>query len=246
MPRFKTVFFDSGGTLYGSGDGSAPSAEEVAAERVARVAAMLKGLGRDIPVAELQTAVEACEPRVSEEKGLAFTFFELARELVDYLGLPIGDEEAALLADAYAGPRYSAWLFPGTMEVMEILFDAGVYLGVIANTAWPGFSMDRAFAGVGLLPYFSTRVYSGDIGLAKPDPRIFEHALQVSGRSAEDILYVGNDLEKDVRGASGVGWATAFRATDDAGSGGLADFDFKETHELLDFIDISAEGNSHE
>ncbi len=36
--------------------------------------------------------------------------------------------------------------------------------------------------------------------------------------------------------SEGVGWAAAFRASDDEGSGGLADFDFTQTEELLTFI----------
>ena len=98
--------------------------------------------------------------------------------------------------------------------------------------------MDRAFNGVGLLKYFRTRVYSGDLGLKKPDPAIFRYAEVCSGLQGKGrgILYVGNDLEADVKGASGAGWSTAYRRSVGVGSDGLADFDFSETPKILEFI----------
>jgi len=198
----------------------------------------LQGLGHSVEEEGLGEKMAACEKSASEELGDAYTFFQMTQRLVKILDLPLGTEAAALLADAYAGPRYASWLFPGTHRVVKALHGAGIYLGIIANTAWTGFSMDRAFDGVGLLPYFSTLIYSGDIGMSKPDPRIFAQALRVSGRTAERILYVGNDLTADVKGASGVGWSTAFRTTKPEGSGGLADFDYQETEELLTYIDV--------
>ena len=92
--------------------------------------------------------------------------------------------------------------------------------------------MDRAFAGVELLPYFKTRVYSGDLGVAKPDARIFHLAEAISGLKGKRILFVGNNLKADIQGASGVGWTTAFRKNGGRSGEGLADFEFEETTEL--------------
>jgi putative hydrolase of the HAD superfamily len=137
------------------------------------------------------------------------------------------------LADAYAGPRYASWLFPGTQAALQDLHDYGYRMGIIANTAWPGFSMDRAFAGVGLLTFFNIRLYSGDLGLEKPDPAIFRLAERIGGLEGKRILYVGNDPEKDVAGPAAVGWATALRRSDPAAAAGTADLEFDHIPELV-------------
>lgn len=95
--------------------------------------------------------------------------------------------------------------------------------------------MDRAFAGVGLLPFFGIRIYSGDIGIAKPDPAIFRLAESLGGLEGKRILYVGNDLEFDVKAAAAAGWSTAFRRAGGMTAEGLADLEFDHISELVDY-----------
>ena len=233
--RFDCVFFDSGGTLFGAG-GSEPTPEEVWQGRIGRVAALLDGLGISTDPEALRASVLKSEQQCPRQFGTAYNFLRLMMAMLDELGLPAGAEVAACLADAYAGPRYESWVFAGTKEALARLRSAGVHLGLIANTAWPGFCLDRALAGVGLLEFLSTRLYSGDIGIAKPDERIFRLAEERSSMAGKRLLYVGNDLEADIKGARAAGWATAMRKSTHLTSGGLADFEFDETAELLRFV----------
>ena len=53
--------------------------------------------------------------------------------------------------------------------------------------------------------YFKEIVISGDIGVAKPDPKIFKITLDRIGVQAEQAIMVGNSLSKDVKGAQDVG-----------------------------------------
>jgi HAD superfamily hydrolase (TIGR01549 family) len=237
MSRYDCVFFDSGGTLYGVFDAlGVPTPADVAAGRFARVAALLTEFAESVPLADLERVLAACEQDCSARLGAAYNYDRLLSELARRLALEIGPEIAACLADAYAGPRYRAWLFPGTEEMLQSLGAAGVYLGVIANTAWPGHCMDRAFAGVGLLPYFGIRVYSGDVGIAKPDPEFFRLAARLSGQAGRRILHVGDSLEKDIAGAKAVGWDAAMRLSGADGSGGLADLEFTDWKQLVEFV----------
>lgn len=233
--KYDYIFFDSGGTLYSSGADCDPSPAQVAARNVERVHSLLGGMGLEVDFDLLEKeTVRQAEIR-QRDWGKGFNFFRLMEAVVKALGLPIGSEEAACLADAYAGPRYAKWLFPGTQDALQALCDEGYRLGIIANTSWPGFCMDRAFAGVRLLPFFDIRIYSGDIGIAKPDPAIFRLAERMTGIEGEGkrILYVGNNLQADIEGASGVGWATAFRREGRSTAEGLADFEFYHIAELL-------------
>jgi HAD superfamily hydrolase (TIGR01549 family) len=231
--RFDAIFFDSGGTLYGFGTGADPSLDQVAAESAKRVHALLGGMGVELEFGRVQESLTRQAQVCRQRLGKSYTFLRYLEAVIRDLRLPLGPEHAACLADAYAGPRYASWLFPGTEQALRTLSESGYRLGIIANTTWPGFCMDRAFAGVGLLPYLSIRVYSGDIGLEKPDPAIFRLAERMGGLSGQRILYVGNDQEADIKGAAAVGWSTAFRRTGQATTAGLADLEFDHIAELV-------------
>lgn len=231
--KFDYIFFDSGGTLYGPCPSADPSPQQVAAKSADRVHALLHGMGVELDLARVSETLvqqkEVCQKRL----GNAYGFHKLLLAVIKELNLPLGPEIAACLADAYAGPRYASWLFPGTVEALRTLCESGYRLGVIANTTWPGFCMDRAFAGVGLLPFFGTRIYSCDVALEKPDPAIFRLAERVAGVAGKRILYVGNDVENDIKGAAGVGWATALRRSRSVTTTGAASMEFDHISELV-------------
>ena len=233
--RFDCIFFDSGGTLYGPGTGSDVSPNQVASENAKRVHALLGGMGVDLDLGPLKEALTRQEELCRQSLGKAYNFLRLMKAVVRELHLPLGTEDAACLADAYAGPRYASWLFPGTEQTLRRLSENGYRLGIIANTTWPGFCMDRAFAGVGLLPFLNIRIYSGDVGIQKPDPAIFRLAERVGGLEGKRILYVGNDVEADIKGAAAVGWSTAFRRSDHFTATGMADLEFDHISELLPY-----------
>ena len=56
-------------------------------------------------------------------------------------------------------------------------------------------------AGSGLEPYFDAVVVSGEVGVGKPDPRLFALALDRLGVLPEEAVMVGNSLRSDVAGA---------------------------------------------
>ena len=53
--------------------------------------------------------------------------------------------------------------------------------------------------------WFDAMLCSFDIGVPKPDPRIFEFALDLLGVRANEAVMVGDSLEADIKGALGVG-----------------------------------------
>lgn len=89
------------------------------------------------------------------------------------------------------------WL-PGAKEVLEAL--QGRYkLAVLTNGAsdlqW--FKVKAS----GIEKYFSQIVVSGDVGIGKPDARIFHH-LTAAHPKGTSFLMVGNSLNSDIRGAA--------------------------------------------
>lgn len=58
--------------------------------------------------------------------------------------------------------------------------------------------------------YIDRLVLSDDIGITKPDRRLFDYALEVVGGSAETTLMIGDNYDADILGARNAGWRTAF------------------------------------
>ncbi len=93
-------------------------------------------------------------------------------------------------------------LFDDTLPILDALHGK-FKLGLITN----GLSclQHEKIAGSGLAPYFDAMVVAGDIGVAKPDPRVFEAVLTQLNITANQAIMVGNSGTGDMGGAQGVG-----------------------------------------
>ena len=73
---------------------------------------------------------------------------------------------------------------------------------------WPLYVVSNGNADVhqvGIGRYFAGSVNARQVGVAKPDPKIFHAAARALQLAPEDILHVGDDAALDVLGALGVG-----------------------------------------
>lgn len=116
------------------------------------------------------------------------------------------------LAEMYRGiSRRRLQLYPEVKAVLDELHSR-FKLAVLsdAQSAWARPEM-RA---VGIDSYFDPIVISGDYGFRKPDRRLFEAALAGMGLDAEEVIFVGNDMYRDVFGAGQLRMKTVFFAHD--------------------------------
>jgi HAD superfamily hydrolase (TIGR01549 family) len=96
----------------------------------------------------------------------------------------------------------------GSLEVVERLRRAGVKLGIISDT---GFSPGRVLRGflsrAGLLHRFepAALTFSDEVGVPKPNPRIFRAALEALAVEPSQAVHVGDLRATDVAGARAVG-----------------------------------------
>jgi putative hydrolase of the HAD superfamily len=110
-----------------------------------------------------------------------------------------------------------AWrVAPGGRELLVELRRRQVRTGIVSN-------FDHRLRGLlealGLRPLLNAVVLPSEASAAKPDPRIFELALQRLGVSPKDALYVGDDPAEDLAGARAAG----LTAVDVASLSGLGD-----------------------
>lgn len=70
----------------------------------------------------------------------------------------------------------------------------------------------------GLYDLFDGILISSDIGVKKPSPDAFRIAFEKFGITADNSIYVGNDMRDDILGASSVGMRTVYIHTEQSGS----------------------------
>jgi HAD superfamily hydrolase (TIGR01549 family) len=237
MNKFDIIYFDSGGTLYSGKSSNQNTPAKVFENRIERIYPTICSYGFKGSTETLKKATEEAEYNCLHKHGSnLFNHGQIMMELFRILGLEENPEISYMIANLYSGPRYKDWLFPGTVDAIKKLFNAGIKLGIIANTEWSGTSMDRAFEGIGLLPYFYYRVYSGDVKLRKPDLAIFEYAENIANAKGKRVLYVGNDIENDILPAKKFGWSAALRLPNsDSKIEPIADIQFYHLDDLLNY-----------
>ena len=86
----------------------------------------------------------------------------------------------------------------GTADALDALAAAGYRLGVVSNSDG---RVEEALTAAGIRDRFELVIDSQCVGVEKPDPRIFELALERLGLTAAEALYVGDIYEVDVVGA---------------------------------------------
>jgi putative hydrolase of the HAD superfamily len=126
-------------------------------------------------------------------------------QLCDYLG--IGEEQTACLdlwLRAMEEGRLEWLAYPFVPGTLKELRARGFRLGVISN--WDP-SARPILDHLRILDFFEETVISSEVGVSKPDRRIFEIALERAGVKPEECLYVGDNYYDDSVGASSVGMA---------------------------------------
>lgn len=101
------------------------------------------------------------------------------------------------------------YLIEGAEKVVQSLHDRGVGLVLITNGMQEVQRHRVAKSAIG--GYFADLVVSGEVGVFKPDRRIFEIALERMGSPKnEDVLIVGDSLTSDIRGGNVAGIDTCW------------------------------------
>lgn len=119
-------------------------------------------------------------------------------------GVPLADLEAEA-AKHWAYPPSA--LHDDVLPCLERLRGAGYRLGIIANQ--PS-QVRAALERDGLVSFFEVWGVSEDLGLQKPDPELFLHALRTAGVEPTRAVMVGDRLDYDIRPAKQAGMRTVW------------------------------------
>ena len=98
-------------------------------------------------------------------------------------------------------------LFNGTFEVLDYLKEH-YNLHIITN----GFEevQHKKMSKSNILHYFDTVTNSEMVGVKKPNPKIFNHALGLAKTTAQSSIMIGDSFEADILGAKNIGMDVIF------------------------------------
>jgi len=142
------------------------------------------------------------------------------------------------------GITLNAELIPGAAEVLHELKNRGYPLCLVADGYWNTYY--NVLGDYGLWDLFDARAVSEKIGVEKPDPRMFIHAMKQLGIKQEHydrVVMVGNNLERDIKGANKLGMVSVWldwaprRSKVPANALEIPDYTIKLPFELIRIIE---------
>jgi len=173
-----------------------------------RAARLLTDEGRPCPPEALAPA-EAEARRVMYGLPRSLTDGERWLAYVDTILSQVGlagDPELPRLRERFFEVHRTEHLWrhvlPGTAAILARIRGRGFRLGVVSNSDG---RVPRLLEDVGLAEPFEVIVDSQLVGVEKPDPRIFEIALEQLAAPAASAIYVGDYRDVDVVGARRAG-----------------------------------------
>jgi len=242
MPHLRAILFDYVHTLVDSGD--------TGALRWYFFRLALRRLVREFPRRRQElpflffgvVGYVARAYSISYEKGQAqeVDLWQLFDQGFRMQGLPLDeplvDEVVELNHRAYA----ERLIVPETTRrTLVQLKERGLRLGVVSNNIlqlrWmTGFPLIRADDCL-----LDTVVLSSDVGVRKPEPRIYQEALARLGVEASRTVFVGDRVAEDVRAPKALGMPRAFLTQEfrrEADPRGEADGVIRQLPELLELL----------
>ena len=191
-----TVIFDIDGTLY-----DYKSANAAAMEAIGNYA--LEQFGWDAETFQ-KNHKDAYDRLIAATRGTAAGHDRLIRYtmMMEKQGLPLSHAKA--MSDLYWKTLLAnAKVFPGVKDAFAALRQEGYRIGIGTNmTAYVQYLKLEQF---GLLDLVDFIVTSEETENEKPGAAVFERCLERGGCTAEQCVFVGDELKKDVRGAQAVG-----------------------------------------
>jgi len=204
----EVVTFDCWNTLLYEGDW--PVAH---ARRVEAVVDALGGAGRSIVREDAAKAFDSAWSRHMDQwrVGIATGARDVAYDVLVALGVEAETGILENLVHHFQNASHSGRVraLDGAVETLGSLVRRGVRCALICDTGLtPGHVVRLHLARLGLLEFLEVQSFSDEVGVPKPDPRIFRAAIEGLGATPGRAIHVGDLRRTDVAGARAVGMGT--------------------------------------
>src|SRR5438874_2033536 len=211
--HIRCILFDLGSTLWTAVDKATWLSLEETSNLIA-VEALLR-FTNDKKFSSMESHTLGALLRKAVEKQIRFgarqnpgyepDFVLATMEALQQLG--ISKANRTLGEDIYEALRIripnSRVLFDDTLTTLTELKQRGYILGVVTNRHYGGLPFYEDLQTMGLLDYFEYEhmAISADLGIRKPNPDIFMHAVNKLKIRPEEAAMVGDSLKADIQGA---------------------------------------------
>jgi putative hydrolase of the HAD superfamily len=194
-PQPQAIFFDAAGTLVYPNPSSSAVVETVL-RRLAPSALPVDGraLGQHIDARMRQRRQAGHLVHYPPDEARAF--WQTA--YLTYFAAQLGPAQATVIADALltSFTDLATWrLYDDVRPTLTALRACVPTIGLLSN--WEDWLPDLLSA-LYLRDAFDQVIVSGIVGLEKPDPAIFQHALTLAGVEPSGCVYVGDSLHHDI------------------------------------------------
>lgn len=197
---------------------------------------------RDVPLMPWQDLLASIPGRVlsqlarlrGEAKGVKAVFLDSGDTLIDEDSQVFVEGELVLQANP----------IPGGDRLVSELKKRGYLVALVADGLTESF--ENVHKAMGFWDDFDMRSISEEVGVHKPDPKMFLTAVDGLGLTEADhagCVMVGNNLERDIAGANRLGMRSVWISwtknypTEPANEAEKPDFEIKLPHQLLDVLD---------
>lgn len=193
--KYKAVLFDLGGTLVNTVDIS---------EIFRRI---LETFGFRVDVDEISKALETNRSNLDVEAGqveLGESFWtKWNANLLIEVGIESDTEHLARrISDAWWN-HAGLQLYPDVMPTLASLRTKKILTGIVTNALRNDY--EQILQRLKIEQYFDVVVGTDDCRAAKPNPRIFQYALEKLNLKPSETLFVGDDLRRDYEGSKKAG-----------------------------------------
>lgn len=196
----EAVLFDIGNTLI--------DATALASEALRLSAELITTEYPQVTSADFMSAYLSVDRRTEGPSvNHLFSDVSIVRGVFDVLGVRSSPAlEWRLLSSYRQHIRDRLKIDPSVVEVFACLRSRGLTIGVVTD----GTTTEQLeqLDCLGVIDYVSAVVTSQEMGVEKPSLRLFEEALLRVGANAEATVMVGDDMLRDIWGASQAGMHT--------------------------------------
>ncbi len=196
------VFFD----LYNTLAGFRPSRYEIQSEALADfgISVTPDGILRGYYLADAfmseQNATKPVRSLSRDENRMFFAEYE--RRVLRGAGVEVSQEQAWQIWRRIRKIDYGLALFNDTIPALNVCRQMGLTVGLISNMNQSG---DELADSMGLLHHIDFSITSHEVGAEKPNPLIFERALERAEAQPECAVHVGDQITSDIAGAVDAG-----------------------------------------
>jgi len=172
---------------------------------------------------------------MQRQTGREYDLRERVSKTLEALGINLPPDSEIIekaLEEYLKGYERSVTIEKETYTVLEKLHSE-YKLGLITNFAYPPF-FHKIIEKFNLKRFFDAIVVSGEVGWAKPNPKIFHIILSKLNLKPEKCIFVGDHPEIDIMGAKNVGMKTILLSKEKSSL--YADLTIRDIRELLSAI----------